>query len=337
MSARPAGGAATVLGIAARRKAGAVSPARLADFTTRPLRPGEAEGLAFSPYAIDPEGAQVVEVGVPAGSPPATRPFYYLDQFHEAQALRLTPAADYAEAIGLPGSRRRVFVFSVGRCGSTLVAKVFAAAGIASVSEPDVLLDLGTPRVVQALGLGAAPTDRLYAACLAALEARFGDPPRLAVKFRAQGSAQPHLRRVHRLFPDARFVVLFREPAAWARSCAETFGFSAETLRWLFEANLKAAEYLMEREADLQIVRYEEVTRDPALLLAGLLPGPERPDLAQALAATLGTDSQDGMFRHRGRCRPEREAAARQAQEGFLDRWRTARPRQVLARLGLYG
>ncbi|WP_428929910.1 sulfotransferase [Marinibacterium sp. SX1] len=330
--------------ITGRNKQNLSAPSALRNFTfdPEPLAPGAGDGLVFTPYALDPELRAVVEVGMPRVPPARPRAFFYMDQFHDAEMLRLAPVDDYAAGIapalaapqetpeeGADEGPERIFVFSIGRAGSTLVSQILGAAGIASLSEPDVLLDLGQRKRLAAFDPAPADWDALYRASLDALEAAFGRPAQLAVKFRAQSSNLFHVRAMLRLYPRARYVFLFREAEPWSLSFTRKFGFQAETLKWLMTENLKAATHARKAGADVRIVDYADIVRAPDRLLAGLVRPEAIAAAAPVLQEVMQRDSQHGLFD-----RPKQDAVPPEHAR-FMDWWQNDRPRAMLEQLGL--
>jgi hypothetical protein len=318
-----------------RKKGNPSAPSKPGHFTfdrSSPLVAKDTAGLVFTPYAVDFEERTIVEVGVPRDLPPAQRPFFYLDQFHDAIALRHVPVRQAAELAPAQGDGAgHIFIFGIGRAGSTLVSKLLGATGIASVSEPDILLDLGRGAAPEQLGVDMATWRRLYSYSLARIEAHFGRPDRLAIKFRAQSSNRFHTRALHRLYPRARFLFLFRDPMEWSASFVTKFGFEAETLKWLLAENLRSAAMLKEQGADLQIWRYEDIKAAPEAFLVKCS-GHAALSL-EGLAEVMNVDSQEGMFapaQAKGR-----KARAEAEHMGFLDWWASDPVGDLLAALGL--
>ena len=316
--------------ILGRNKANRSAPAAPGQFRLGPPRPCSPEPLVFTPYALDVQNRAVFEVGMPRVPAATPRAFFYLDQLEEAVAARRVPIETYAARKSATPAPRRVLIFGIGRTGSTLVSKILAAAGIASISEPDILLNLSQRRMMETLDLlDPAPWNRLYLACLDALEAAHGPAATLAIKFRAQSSNRFHIRRLRDLLPDAHFIFLFRGVEDWARSFTGKFDFQAETLKWLLTENLHAAEFLMNSGADLRILRYEDFVRDPQIVLDGLVEPADMVSVRPALAQVMQADSQDGMF---DIARPDSADAELSA---FMEWWATARPSAQLDQLGL--
>jgi hypothetical protein len=103
----------------------------------------------LSLYCIDTELPRVLFVQTPEPLDPSATTFMYQTQHRDAESLVSVPLDIFhrlARDIALD-PRSVVFVQSTGRCGSTLVSKVFAALeGVASWSEPDVFTGLTNMR-----------------------------------------------------------------------------------------------------------------------------------------------------------------------------------------------
>ena len=150
-----------------------------------------------------------------------------------------------------------VFLFSPGRCGSTLLSRLFNEAGIASVSEPDFFTQLATPFWSGPARIVREPFRRAMWAMTSDLCATIGNIP--VVKLRAECCAAPELfLREHR----QRTLVMFRRFEDWARSTAQVFGAGpAKAVRKYMRA-LGCYGYLR-RHSDCFAVRYEQLVSDP--------------------------------------------------------------------------
>lgn len=284
-----------------RYKARASNPATVGDLLYLPqdiLTRDQQAGLVFSPYCLGGENkTTILEVGTSAGMRLDEMPFFYLDQFHKATALRFVP---FETAIDLSRDSRKlerpIFVFSIGRAGSTLVSKLLNLAQVTSLSEPDVLLDLGAAKKTGVCKIGSLEWHAIYQYCLAKLSESVGHPTRLAIKFRAQSSNLAHVNALYDLYPNALYVFLFRDPANWARSCEKSFGFHEDTMKWLLTQNLKSAAALLEKGANLQTWRFEDIVEDPHAFLAKTTGERSSPRQSRQIDDLMGKDSQDGMF-----------------------------------------
>jgi hypothetical protein len=182
---------------------------------------------------------------------------------------------------------RPLFILSLPRSGSTLVQRVLGAhPDIATAAEPWVLL----PHTYATRATGAyaeyghalaARAIREFTASLPDGEETYRDELRALVlrlyEYAAGGPAAYFLDKTPRyhfiaddlfgLFPDAKFVFLWRNPLAVVASTVETWGRGRWKIgRWrvdLFDglANLVASR---ERHADASLsMRYEDLVSDP--------------------------------------------------------------------------
>ena len=229
-------------------------------------------------------------------------PFTYLAQYRHAVALGTGDPADLPGASG--GSR--TFVFSVGRCGSTLLTRVAEGAGLATLSEPDALVALAVD--------GCPPEgDRLYAPLLDANIGAGGLDPaaRTLVKLRAQHSTPRHLARIGRAVPEADFVFVFREPRAWARSMVGHFGLTVERLETLYGSTVRACATALATDTETAILRYEDMADGPAATARAL-------GLDSAAVSLPMESSQSGT---RLAERPTLDADGARTVDAFMERW----------------
>ena len=196
-----------------------IRPGGIADFTLAPPEDVDAEILAdpsWSLYSLDVANAEAVFVELPPGADLAQAPFVGVMQFRTAVRAAVAPLAALEILASLAGPQSPpALVYSMGRCGSTLLNAMLNASGtLWSLSEPwaiDTILigeaRLGRARAVTLLRAAAAVLARPPAA-------RRGR--RLAMKFRASTLfSAPSLDEA---FPGAANVFLYREAIGWARS-----------------------------------------------------------------------------------------------------------------------
>jgi hypothetical protein len=339
---------ATVHAIEARRRPFLNAPANPRDFETRRTGTIPAQRILDDPtlslYAADTEKRELLLVRTPPEVDLLRTPFVYVTQYEEATEVVSIPyetALALAETVELDASRL-VIVYSIGRCGSTLVSAALGAVeGSASFSEPDVyfalhaLLDRGDP---EAAALVRAATLLLCAPRPASA---------WAIKLR---SHHIELAPVFRAaFPEAKTVFLYREAAPWARSCARVMavfepstlvswkkssaifprvrslvdrnapgdGFAGpvDFIAWCWAAPMLRGRELAQAGAFSFTARYEELRLDPVRVLEGLIDACDLAAPSSALAAVAGRDSQEGTrwsraaaTTPRGEMTPEREA-----------------------------
>lgn len=299
-------------------------------------------------YAADFATRRLALTLAPSGSGLLAAPFFYQAQREAARSVALLPFDRLAEAYPAveDPSAAPLIVMSPGRCGSTFMNGLLAAAGLTAVSEPDTFAQasglMGREAAQAGRGAGACRADavavlRATVASLAAATAT--EPDRLALKLRSQ--ANPAVAAIRDAFPQARFVFLFRDVESWVRSFVTAFGHPAPRLVSSLAAAIRACAMVAGSGSRLAIMSYEQLARDPAAALealaaAGLLAGPA-PGTA-ALEQVAAADSQAGTSVSR-EARAARGAgddpAVTATLAAFRDLWPAARPAAEIARLGL--
>ena len=196
-----------------------VRPGGIADFALGPTEEVGLEALAdprWSLYSLDIAREEAVFVELPPGADLAEAPFVGVMQFRSAVRAAVAPLAALETLASLAGPQPPpVLVYSMGRCGSTLLNAMLNASG--------ALWSLSEPWAVDMILLGQAQLGRARAvALLRAAAAVLARPPaarrgqRLAMKFRASTLfSAPSLEEA---FPGADNVFLYREAIGWAKS-----------------------------------------------------------------------------------------------------------------------
>jgi hypothetical protein len=279
----------------------------------------------ISLYCLDDENRQALFVQTPPGVDLLQSPFYYLAQYQHAERVIAVPYDSlHRLADALPeGAGNLVLIYSVGRCGSTLISRAFNAVdGVLSYSEPDVFTQIAMLRHRD------RSRDeeylRLISTCTRILRR---DASTVALKFRASGI---HLGDLfHQLYPEAHNIFLHRHAERWLESMNAGFtpnlpGPAAEptfsrfvqaqapllkpflrrhrrsptlieayTLNWLSVVD----KYLMLRRDGVPFltVRYEDIKAQPKTTLLELLAycGLQIEDFDRAYD-TFSADSQEG-------------------------------------------
>lgn len=274
-------------------------------------------------YCLDDAARRALFVEVPPGTDLAAAPFFYLAQYRAAQRVVAVPYEElHRLADGLPDPAL-VMLYSVGRCGSTLLSRGFnAVPGMRSLSEPDVLSDVAMLRHWD-------PTrEDEYGALVRSCVRLLGrSGPALAVKPR--GGAIGIADLVLRQFPGVRNLFLYRNAERWMDSMHAGFTPSLPDeaamptfLRYLLSQAPLLGEFagkagrrpylsetyvltwlsMMDRYVRLRAdgvpflpLRYEELTAAPRETLTAVLDwcGLPAASVAEVLA-TFETDSQEG-------------------------------------------
>jgi hypothetical protein len=217
---------ATVLEILGRTKSGALSIASPSDFVSKSQGAVDARVILESPqtslYCLDDQQRTALFVETPPSLDPARHPFYYQTQYKHALRLlsisydtliRLGGHADYPQNL--------VLIYSVGRCGSTLLSRAFSRLDdVSSLSEPDAYTQITAMRPKD--GSRDDELLQLLESCTRILHKHQSSRRHtLALKFRSFSIQIADL--LYKAFPRARSLFLYRNAEAWARSAARAF------------------------------------------------------------------------------------------------------------------
>ncbi len=268
---------------------------------------GFAPEMPVLPCVIDIPRARTIYV--PDLDPQKVReePFCYLFARSEAKWILSVPWE--AGPINRPQvDCDPIYVFSCGRCGSTLLHRIFNAANIACVSEPDI---------------GAALLSRVYRnhralrpllrwatqAYVRDLMSALGDGKGgLIVKLRSQfcSVARPLLNKSR----ERRSIFMIRQFEPWARSVSQSFRVGPGWLAGEYRRSLECYAYLREN-TDCHFLCYEDFVEQPHQTMAALARflGREIPD--EAIDRALSVRSQAGT-------RLEQVSAAGKARWGAI-------------------
>jgi hypothetical protein len=267
-----------------------------------------------TPYCFDFEARRLFCVSTPAIGD-AT--FFYQAQRQRARSVIKVPYDELPDAAASPA-----LIFSIGRCGSTLLVKALAAASLRTASEPDyftqaVMLGRRAPELQEAIGRATALL-------------RVG-----VIKLRAECSNAPLL--IAGAFRAPRLVFIVRDAVDWAdsvrrvSSTPDPAGTAA-----LLRGFLLGLETLVAR-FDVRICHYEDFRVPTASYVNALLrwldvEGRIRPAAAALLA---GRDAQEGSVVSRAAVGGAEDDPRFRA--AFRDEWARARPAALIERLALRG
>lgn len=274
-------------------------------------------------YCLDDDRRRALFVQTPPGTDLAGAPFFYLAQYRAAQRLLAVPYDELHRLAEPLPDPELVPLYSVGRCGSTLLSRgLNAVPGVRSLSEPDVISDLAMLR-----HWDPSREDEYGGLARSCLRILGRSMPILVVKPR--GGAIGLADLLQRQFPAARGVFLYRHAERWMDSMHAGFtpslpseeamptflryllsqapllaGFAAEHDRQPQLAEMYALTWLsvMDRyvelgEAGVPLlpVRFEDLTAAPRETLVDVLTWCGLPvTSADAVLATFATDSQTG-------------------------------------------
>lgn len=298
------------------RIANLTSFSQATDFVLEPGRPVDRSRMFdrdVSPYCFDLEDRKLLCVST-QDIERAT--FFYQAQRQWARSVIKVPFHALPEALTSP-----TLIFSIGRCGSTLLHRAFDAAGVRSVSEPDYFTQAAMHR----------PLDP-------ALRSAIGGATQLlpyqVIKLRAECNHAPLLIAGAFRAPSVMFIL--RDPADWAASVRRLSPAMADPggIAALLGALLVGLDILT-RHYDVRICHYEEFGNLTASYINALLAwmGSEARIAPAAAAELAARDAQEGSIVSRASMKDVPEDPA--FREAFLREWRKVRPAAMIERLDL--
>lgn len=199
------------------------------------------ENPNISLYCLDHENRRAIFVETPGSIDLSQAPFYFQVQYENAIGLFGVPYEilyRLANDIHLD-SKRLILIYSVGRCGSTLLSSVFnQVEDIVSMSEPDVFTQIVAIREWD--GSNEAQVSELLQSCTKVLCKSPGRNRLIlawAIKFRSFGIEIADL--LFKYFPETRTIFLYRDAETWWKSNYRAF----------VQDDIKASAYLTMAQA----------------------------------------------------------------------------------------
>jgi hypothetical protein len=172
--------------------------------------------LGWTLYCLHQDSQRAVFVRTPPDADLSATPFMRMAQYDHASQVMLVPW-DQLDALAarVPLPENIIFVFNIGRSGTTLVSRMLGLVdGVTSLSEPNAQLDVTVNRYTN----GPELTRKLIAACTR-LQCQQPDgkvPHTLAFKTYSQSLF--NCADYHVAFPQAKYVFLYRDAVSWANS-----------------------------------------------------------------------------------------------------------------------
>jgi hypothetical protein len=184
-----------------------------------PVDPATVLSPGHSLYCLRHEKREALFVDTGPETDLSSAAFLYQTQYDAARSLVAVPY-DTLHALARKvrvDDRQLIMLFSIGRCGSTLASKAFAATGVPVLSEPDAFTQLV---MLRADGrCDEATLGRLVRSC-AQVTFRANGPQ--AVKFRSCAIELAELLAAS--YPAARVIFLYRQADTWTQSSLRAFG-----------------------------------------------------------------------------------------------------------------
>jgi hypothetical protein len=176
------------------------------------------EEPGWTPYCLDDENQRVLFVYTPARLDLSQAAFVYSAQFEQAQRALVVPyTALNAVTATLKAPDTMIFVYSIGRCGSTLMSRILNQInGMYSLSEPDIFTGLSYLRKTDP-SRDRELTQILHACSLLLSQRSNGiRPSMVALKFRSHGIGLADL--LYKAFPNGHNIFMYRQAQSWAQS-----------------------------------------------------------------------------------------------------------------------
>ena len=185
------------------------------------------ESSQISLYSLDFEHRRAVFVETPADVDLSQASFFFRTQFEKAVrvlTISFETLIQLANSLSIE-DERLIFIYSVGRCGSTLASQIFAQVpGVISMSEPFALSQL-----VVARNTKTAPNEELIALLEASIAILCKSPAPTAWAVKGQSFAIELGDWLHKLYPRARNLFLYRQADTWLLSGLRAYVGDVET------------------------------------------------------------------------------------------------------------
>lgn len=226
---------ATILNISEKVRQDPTAFVSLSDFRTTPAEAVPSHRILQDPtitlYCLDDATKQAIFVQSAPDADLMQHPFFYQAQFEHARRLfAVSYETLHQLAAALPADKKLLLIYSVGRCGSTLLSQVFdSVEGILSLSEPDYFTNVVLMRDKN--GRRDAELTQLLQSAIAIQQKPL--PNRhdhtVAIKFRSSGVEIADL--IYAAYPDAKNLFLYRDAIKRTRSEVRAFNLFAEKPR----------------------------------------------------------------------------------------------------------
>ena len=284
---------------------------------TGPLLPYCADilrGRSLYVGGADPKGVQ-------------TAPFYYLHLRRNARSIISVPwerGRLYESPARVP-----IFLFSPGRCGSTLLSRILSDAGAPNVSEPDFYTQLTTAAVASDFNPFRQAIQRAVANMGSDLALMLSPARPPVVKLRAESCRAPGLLV---RASERRTLFMTRQFESWARSNGRAFRNGPKKSVGKYMRAISAYAWL-KRNSDCHLVHYEDLLEDASTTMAKLGAFIDHTISPSNVAATMKEDSQGGTPLEQG-IRADRPGWEKRF-EGAMALWNSDNVKRARDRLGV--
>jgi hypothetical protein len=308
--------------IVTRQKRAAIAVASPHDFTVSPVGqlPVGRDRWPGPAYCLNQRQKCALFTICPDYDALFEAPFFWQAQHQRASHIASIPFERLHEFLGtLP--QRPIFIFSIGRCGSTLLSALVRASGAHSVSEPDLLTQLALTAVGERRKMDKVLRQLLIKSCVASLAIQRTTP--VAIKLRSQCNGIA--REIAQVFPDGTYVVMMRDRHAWLSSRLRALGGDPKDLASLYRRGLQTFHELQSLGMNSLMIWYEDLISDPEGIIRQLMSNaPSGCSAISDIQSVLNVDSQAGTALEKNDHR-RRRPTPEQVQI-FDDEWEKIRP-----------
>lgn len=193
-------------------------------------------------------------------------PFLYAEQLTRAAAVVSVPFERLAELEPARCNPSPTMIFSPGRTGSTLLAKLLRAIGEPCASEPDMLAQICRFGREDRRRIGLDMEVALLRACLVSLARALGPAPFIKLRSHCNGRPLPILEAAQ----GARTVFMLRRRHAWAASRHRAFGENPASVAAVLRQAIDALDKLSGAGRPFTVLWFENLARDPAACLRAI-------------------------------------------------------------------
>jgi hypothetical protein len=256
-------------------------------------------------------------------------PFLYSAQYESAKHILSVPFERLSEFLD-SSNLFPTLIFSIGRCGSTLLVSLLRALGAPAVSEPSVFRQL-----IRSVEDGQLLNRRLVTVavqtCTASIAQHFGGQP--VIKLQSQCNYL--IEAITYALPQYHAIFMFRESTTWARSMCRAFFYEPRGLAHRLAADIKSYDWLAQNHSGVQLVWYEDLVDRPEEVLRqlGALTDPVSADTRRRIYEVMAADSQEGTGLSRQNL-STREFRPNTSMK-FRNEWKKVRPEALIERYGL--
>ncbi|MDO7413088.1 hypothetical protein Q5X48_14860 [Acinetobacter baumannii] len=215
-------------------------------------------------------------------------PFFYQWQRNKINNLYVLPFEFLQKSSLVNNNVSPIFVFSIGRCGSTLLVNLCESLGIKTISEPDFLANISER-------IGSNHSEETISEILKwntnLFSPFFGTSPLIKLR----GSSIKDIEIFSKIFPNSKYIFMLREPMAWAKSNIKAFNDDPISLAYYLKEGIEAYKKLFNLNLNLSLIWYEDLVDKPEEILCSLFGEKNFPvNYRSLIKDVMSKDSQEG-------------------------------------------